>query len=185
MNLVQMSITAGILILGITAFRAFFIHRVPKKVMVLLWEIAILRLMLPFAVPLPFPGIGDLGAITVDSDRLELISITVGNMAPGMLRNMTAQGPSTAGLESTETVKISAKVVSVDESYLLWGIYGAVTALMVFGSLYFYFRDSQFFREGLPMPEGERRSFFQGLTKRTKGGWRGQNSVSPTARLPR
>ena len=61
MNLVQMSITAGILIIGITVFRALFIHHVPKKVLVLLWEIAILRLAMPFAVPLPFPGIGDLG----------------------------------------------------------------------------------------------------------------------------
>lgn len=163
MNLVQMSITAGILIIGITVFRTFFIHRVPKKVMVLLWEIAILRLVLPFAVPLPFPGIGDLGGITVDSDRLELISITVGNMAPETLRSMTGQGPGAAGLESTDVVEISAKAVSLGASYLLWGIYGAVTVLMVLGSLYLYFRDSQFFREGLPMPEREKKLLLMGL----------------------
>ena len=56
MNLVQMSLTAGILIVGIMAFRFFFVHRLPKGVMVLLWEIAILRLLLPFALPLPAPG---------------------------------------------------------------------------------------------------------------------------------
>lgn len=38
MNLVQMSLTAGILILGIIVFRTLFIHRVFKKVMVLLWR---------------------------------------------------------------------------------------------------------------------------------------------------
>ena len=168
MNLVQMSITAGILIIGITVFRTLFIHRVPKKVMVLLWEIAILRLILPFAVPLPFPGIGDIGGITVDSDRLEMISVTVGDMAPGMLRQMTVQGPGTAGEGSTDVVAVTAKVVSLDESCLLWGIYGAVAILMLLGSLYLYFRDSQFFREGLPMPEREKKLLLLGMEEKDK-----------------
>lgn len=168
MNLVQMSITAGILIIGITAFRALFIHRVPKKVMVLLWEIAILRLALPFAVPLPFPGLGDLGAITIDSDRLEAISLTVGDMAPEILGRMTAQGAGTAGLESAEVVEISTRVVTEKESYLLWGVYGLVAFVMVVGSLYLYFRDSQFLREGLPMPEREKQLLLLGLEEKDK-----------------
>lgn len=168
MNLVQMSITAGILIIGITVFRTLFIHRVSKKVMILLWEIAILRLILPFAVPLPFPGIGDIGGITIDSDRLEMISVTVGDMAPGMLRQMTVQGPGTAGEGSTDVVAVTAKVVSLDESCLLWGIYGAVAILMLLGSLYLYFRDSQFFREGLPMPEREKKLLLLGMEEKDK-----------------
>ena len=58
MNLVQMSLTAGILIIGIILFRFLFVNRVPKKAMILLWEIAILRLVIPVAFPLPFPGNG-------------------------------------------------------------------------------------------------------------------------------
>ncbi len=168
MNLVQMSITAGILIIGITAFRALFIHRVPKKVMVLLWEIAILRLVLPFAVPMPFPGLGDLGAITMDSDRMEAVSLTVGDMAPEILGRMTAQGAGTASLESADVVEISTRVVTVKESYLLWGIYGLVALAMAAGSLYFYFRDSQFFREGLPMPEREKQLLLLGLEEKDR-----------------
>lgn len=166
MNLVQMSITAGILIIGITVFRTLFIHRVPKRVMVLLWEIAILRLILPFVVPLPFPGLGDIGGITIDSNRMEMVSVTVGDIAPGMLRQMTGQGPATEG--STDVVAVSAKVVSLDESYLLWGIYGAVAILMLLGSLYLYFRDSQFFREGLLMPEREKRFLLLGLEEKDR-----------------
>ena len=166
MNLVQMSITAGILIIGITVFRTLFIHRVPKRVMVLLWEIAILRLILPFVVPLPFPGLGDIGGVTIDSNRMEMVSVTVGDIAPGMLRQMTGQGPATEG--STDVVAVSAKVVSLDESYLLWGIYGAVAILMLLGSLYLYFRDSQFFREGLLMPEREKRFLLLGLEEKDR-----------------
>ena len=55
MNLIQMSVAAGVLILGIVLFRSLFIHRLPKKVMILLWEIAILRLLMPFSIPLPLP----------------------------------------------------------------------------------------------------------------------------------
>ena len=53
MNLIQMSVAAGVLILGIVLFRSLFIHRLPKKVMILLWEIAILRLLMPFSILLP------------------------------------------------------------------------------------------------------------------------------------
>lgn len=166
MNLVQMSITAGILIICITVFRTLFIHRVPKRVMVLLWEIAILRLILPFAVPLPFPGIGDIGGITIDSNKMEMISVTVGDIAPEMLRQMTGQGPVKEG--GTDVVTVSAKAVSLGESYLLWGIYGAVAILMFLGSLYLYFRDSQFFREGLPMPEREKKLLLLGMEEKDK-----------------
>ena len=43
-DLLQMSIAAGILIIGIVIFRSLFVHRIPKKVMIILWGIAILRL---------------------------------------------------------------------------------------------------------------------------------------------
>ena len=157
MNLMQMSITAGILIIGIIAFRALFIHYVPKKVLVLLWEIAILRLALPFAVPLPFPVMGDLGGITMDSGRLKTISVAVGDIAPEMLGRKAAQGAGSAYVASTNVVEISPKVIISEESYFLWGIYGVAVFVMAFGSVYLYFRDSQFFREGLPMPEREKR----------------------------
>ena len=55
MNLIQMSAVAGILILGIVLFRSLFLHRLPKKVMILLWEIAILRLLIPVSLPVSLP----------------------------------------------------------------------------------------------------------------------------------
>ena len=50
MNLLQMSISGGILILAIIVLRAIVINRVPKGTFLALWGIALLRLLLPFSV---------------------------------------------------------------------------------------------------------------------------------------
>ena len=157
MNLVQMSLTAGILILGIIVFRTLFIHRVFKKVMVLLWEIAILRLMLPIAVPLPFPGIGDLGAVRLNAERFQIVEGAVVNTATEIGGWRVALDPGAVESEGENTVVVSSAKMIDQGSFILWGIYGAAALALILGSVYLYFRDSQSFREGLPMPEEERR----------------------------
>jgi len=54
MNILQMSITASILIITIIILRALIIHKLPKKTFVVLWGIVLVRLLIPFSVPLPF-----------------------------------------------------------------------------------------------------------------------------------
>lgn len=54
MGLLQMSFTGAILILVIVVIRVIAIHRLPKKTFLVLWIIAIARLLLPFSVPSPF-----------------------------------------------------------------------------------------------------------------------------------
>lgn len=51
MNLFQMSFSGGILILVIIIIRAAAINRLSKKTFLILWEIAILRLLIPFSIP--------------------------------------------------------------------------------------------------------------------------------------
>lgn len=54
MGLLKMSFTGAILILVIVVIRAIAIHRLPKKTFLVLWIIALTRLLLPFSVPSPF-----------------------------------------------------------------------------------------------------------------------------------
>lgn len=54
MSLLQMSFSGAILILVITVIRAVAIHRLPKKTFLILWAVAVLRLLLPFSVPSMF-----------------------------------------------------------------------------------------------------------------------------------
>ncbi len=52
MSLRQMSISGGILILGILVIRALLLHRLPKKAFTALWLVAVIRLLVPVAVPI-------------------------------------------------------------------------------------------------------------------------------------
>lgn len=53
MSLIQMSFSGAVMILVIFIIRAGLIHRLPKKLFILLWEAVILRLLLPFSIPSP------------------------------------------------------------------------------------------------------------------------------------
>lgn len=51
MTLTEMSFVGAVMILVIAAIRAIAINKLPKKTFILLWEISMLRLTLPFSVP--------------------------------------------------------------------------------------------------------------------------------------
>lgn len=148
MNLIQMSATAGILILGIVLFRSLLIHRLPKKVMILLWEIAILRLLIPFSVSLPIP-----------EPLAEIRSLIVSEMSKESKTEMydisVATGDETITQENSAAFYIGEKT-QVDWRKAAAVIYLTVTAILMAGSLFLYTRDSRLFREGLPMSEQER-----------------------------
>lgn len=54
MSFVQMTLSGGVFILFIVVVRALALHRLPKGAFLALWEMAALRLLLPFTIPLPF-----------------------------------------------------------------------------------------------------------------------------------
>ena len=51
MNLLQMSFTGAVMILAVIVIRALAINKVPKKTFLVLWGIALVRLMIPFSLP--------------------------------------------------------------------------------------------------------------------------------------
>ena len=51
MNLVQMSFFGAIFIAVVIAVRAVFINKLPKRTFLVLWGIALLRLLIPFSIP--------------------------------------------------------------------------------------------------------------------------------------
>lgn len=140
MSILHMSITAGMLIAGSVLFRVLFLHRLPKRIMLVLWEIAIIRLLLPvsIAVPLPDIGIPDLfGGRAEEYDISEWIG----------REQEAGKG------EGTMT---SEEPIPTDIGRLLWVIYLIGVGITVSGSLFLYERDSRIFRESLPMAEKER-----------------------------
>ena len=54
MTLLQMSISAAVLIIIITVLRAVSIHKLPKKTFLFLWGLVLFRLLLPISIPSVF-----------------------------------------------------------------------------------------------------------------------------------
>ncbi len=54
MNLLEMSLSASVLILVIAVIRAPLLHRLPKKTFLALWGTALCRLLIPFSIPSRF-----------------------------------------------------------------------------------------------------------------------------------
>lgn len=50
-SLLQMSFAAAVMILAIIMVRALAINKLPKKVFLLLWDVVLLRLLIPFSIP--------------------------------------------------------------------------------------------------------------------------------------
>lgn len=51
MTLLQMSLSGGVMILAAALVRAFALHRLPKRFFILLWTLALARLLVPFSLP--------------------------------------------------------------------------------------------------------------------------------------
>ena len=51
MSLFEMTVSGGVLILVITVIRALAINRLPKRTFLILWGVALLRLLIPFSLP--------------------------------------------------------------------------------------------------------------------------------------
>lgn len=53
MSLLQMNAAGAIMILAITVIRALALERLPKCTFLVLWGVALARLLLPFSLPSP------------------------------------------------------------------------------------------------------------------------------------
>lgn len=51
MSLLKMSFTGAVIILIILALRGLFINKLPKKAFLVLWAVAVIRLLIPFSIP--------------------------------------------------------------------------------------------------------------------------------------
>ena len=77
MSLLKMSFSAAFLILVIVISRALFLHKLPKKTFLILWGIALCRLLIPFSIP------SRLSIYTI-TDMVNSRYIAVNNAVTGM-----------------------------------------------------------------------------------------------------
>lgn len=132
MNLLVMSLAGSILIIYIWLLRAIFLHKLPKTAFFVLWEIAALRLLLPFSIPVP----------SIFS------ALTASYGEPSVPGTATTAQPD---LSSIPVPNTSVNVISSDKMFsgLLW-IWAIGTITFAIWFSFVYLRNMQTFRASLP-----------------------------------
>ena len=82
MSILQMSITAGVLVTAIVIIRAVALNRLPKKMFLVLWGLVLVRLLVPVAIPINI-AIGDIvERVLPDSSAYSAVENTTPNPMP-------------------------------------------------------------------------------------------------------
>lgn len=136
MNLLQMSISGGIMILAIIVIRALAINRLPKKTFTALWGIVLLRLLVPFSFPSPFSVYSLINNHTL---------VTQGAAGLGNAKIFPAVP---AEFPATSNVLQGQTVMNISPFSIIWSI-GMITCALFFTISYFKCRRE--FRESLPI----------------------------------
>lgn len=113
MSLLQMSFAGAVIILVIIVIRALAINLLPKKTFLVLWGIAVMRLVLPFSIPSAFS-----------------VYSLINNHAPAV---NPAKGPQTVGMLPTEITEQMAtmpgNISNTENPVSVWVIVWAVGVL--------------------------------------------------------
>ncbi len=75
MSLLQMSFSGAVMILAIVVIRALALHKLPKKAFLVLWGVALVRLMVPYSVPSAFSVYSLAGRLTPTADETQMLPV--------------------------------------------------------------------------------------------------------------
>ena len=136
MGLLQMSFAGAVMILVIIVIRALAINLLPKKTFLVLWGIAVMRLLLPFSIPSAFS-----------------VYSLIGNHAPAV---NPVKSPQTVGMLPTEITEqiatmpgnISNTASPISVWVIVWAV-GMLVCAFVFAIAYWKCR--QEFQTSLPV----------------------------------
>lgn len=120
MSLLQMSFSGAVMILVIILLRSLTINKFPKNVFRLLWEIVILRLLIPFSIPSIFSAYSLMGRSTPVKNVID--KTPVGNMIP-----QTAEVPVKITEEVNQVIQSEASQIS------LWTVVWVIGMLLCAG----------------------------------------------------
>lgn len=136
MNVLQLSISGGLLIIGIMVVRALSINRISKKFYVLLWDIVLLRLLLPFTVTFQFITTNLFTSLPKQIDQV--IQQSVSDL-PVIKGASAAYIPAGTGVSQQENIPVFQ---------IIW-LSGLIALSLFF--IIAYYRDYRKLREALPI----------------------------------
>jgi beta-lactamase regulating signal transducer with metallopeptidase domain len=133
MNILQMSVSAGLLIAVVALIRAVALHRLPKTMFLILWGAALFRLIIPFSIPLSIPL--RYGVYNAIYNAIENIAkaISPDNTVPSAIDGVISGAAGTAA-RITEAARERAFYAA--PATIVW-LAGMVGAFIFFASVYF------------------------------------------------
>lgn len=126
-RILEMSISGSILILMVIVVRSIALHKLPKKVFVALWGIAIMRLLIP---PFSLLGFGGLDALKKAANNTGAMGMTAPPSFSITLPNLTSS--------LLNTTHVAASTASVFSIYFIVWIVGFSIMALYFVCTYLY-----------------------------------------------
>lgn len=150
LTLWQMSLSGGLLILAAALVRRFMLDRLPKKTFLILWDIVILRLLLPASVPSVFSA----WSLIMKSRTVQRIhtETPAGIFLPAAAGTPTAAASAvpSAAARGVLPINAAAGIHSPDLWLVLWAAGAGICALFF---LFSWFRFRREFAASLPVTE--------------------------------
>lgn len=151
MSILEMSVFGGVMILAVVAIRALAINRLPKKTFLALWDITLVRLLVPYSLPSIF-SVYSLLSRLVSSAKPEPVGTGVSAV---QLTNLPVSGTGAAlsdsivpaGLRMADGFHVADSCII--EPYLLIWLAGILACALFFTAA--YVKCCREFRESLPV----------------------------------
>lgn len=150
----EASLSAGVMILAVLALRMWFQDRTPRRAFCLLWDIVLVRLLIPGALPSPvsirrwLPGPAAETVVSRDAQALEAVVTDRGLV-------QRAQLPEVYLVEDTAACIGTARVpASPDWGTILAALWLGTALLLAGGFLWSHLRSRRIYAASLPCREG-------------------------------
>lgn len=150
MSLLQMSISGGIMVFVVCIIRVLCLNRLPKKIFPVLWELVLVRLLIPYSIPASFSIYSFLSRI------LFHLELSQNALAKNALSAVSDHGMETADPAAASDYVMEMADPAVTpiwkhmETSPLWAIWitGVFLCAVIF--LFYYIRCIREFRTALP-----------------------------------
>lgn len=155
MNLIEMSLSAALMIGAVALIRSVAIERLPKRTFLVLWAVVLMRLLLPFSIPAPTSIYSLLPKPSpVLHDRVEAVTVLPSEAEDFVLTESAPPIPEAVPDTLPEEMMVQTPVLPAPRlsvRTILTGIWAVGSCLMAAFFLIGYLRSYLEFRTSLPV----------------------------------
>jgi beta-lactamase regulating signal transducer with metallopeptidase domain len=131
MNILHMSISAGLFVITVVLIRAVALHRLPKKMFLALWGVVLFRLLMPVSIPLPF------SAPNIFANFGEALKMALSDSSvPFVIDNPANTGETVTGTAGNIAEAAQEQFFNIAPTTAIW-LVGMLALFIFFAVIYF------------------------------------------------